>query len=238
MPASVQEGFFRALKPGEELSDATSMTFVLQGGGPNKTTTVSSTSPKRTQFNQVSFLSATSVTWDNVSGSYSEVKIKTDTGITHTFCTLPLGSNTSPNGTDVELTAATLTVGSTPSNNGIGALLDTANNTNVTQLDLTLLKDEDGNETELTPAETGITYSVDQTSQTMTIVPTGTATTVSFTSPKTTAGGAPTTYTDVDGVKCSTDGANQVVQGQFNNTTVTWTTNATVQLQSYTVTFT
>jgi hypothetical protein len=227
---AVQEGFYHALKPNNATSDATAMTFVLQGGGPDESTTANTT-PNR-NLTQFRFGNNTSVTWQTVSGNYSEVKVKTTDGATsRTFCTLPLtdgGGNTtttSPTGTDVELTAATLTVSST----GAAELLATTA-ASKTALSVTLVNDEDGTPTVLSATnETGITYTVDVTSETMTVVGTGT---VSFTNPT-------TTETDVDGVRCETGGGSrQIVQGQFNPTTaLSFTTNATVNLKSYDITF-
>jgi predicted acyl esterase len=231
---AVQEGFFHALKPNNKTSDATAMTFVLQGGGPDESTTAGTT-PSR-NLKKFRFANNTSVTWQNVSGSYSQVKVKTTDGTTsRTFCTLPLTSGgtkttTSPSGTDVELTAATLTVNST----GAAELLATSANTK-TALDVTLVNDEDGGSpTQLTATnETGITYSVDEVNETMTVVGAGT---VSFTSPTITK----TARTDVDGVRCETGGGSrQIVQGQFSPTTaLSFTTNATVSLTNYKITFT
>lgn len=221
---AVQEGFYHALKPTNKTSDATAMTFVLQGGGADESTTANTT-PNR-NLTQFRFGNNTSVTWDNVSGNYSEVKVKTTDGVTsRTFCTLPLSSTTSPSGTDVELTAATLTVSST----GAAELLATSAGTK-TPLDVTLVQDEDGTANALTNTnETGITYSVDQINETMTVVSTGT---VSFTGPT-------STQTDVDGVRCETGGGSrEIVQGQFNPTTaLSFTTNATVKLTSYKINF-
>jgi hypothetical protein len=228
---SVGTGFFDALKPTNKLSDADDMKFKLQGGGTTYTQTATGSSPVAfTVSTEIDFTTNTTITWQNVSGSpttnsFSEVKIETVKGTqTTTFCTLPLSTSIQVSGTDVELTSATLSPGSR------GALsLMAQSSTPTNRIDITLINDNGGATTYLTStAIDDQSYSV--TGTTVDLV---SHATVTFTSPT-------QTHTKVNGVRAMTGGgAETIVEGDFSpTTTLSYTTNATVSLKKYDLTFT
>lgn len=240
----VQAAFYRALKTDWEVTDSSKLRFQLTNGNTADARVESATTNPFVGITTIDWTDNTTITWSTVDATspdgYSAVKVQTTDGTdTYTFCTLPLTKTSlTPNGTDVELTSAVLTVGTTNTGTGVVNLLDTTDTTGDSMnLDLTMIKDQDattGGPTYLTGAgevATNESYSVDWTpNTTQKFIPVQTGTKVDFTSPT-------TGHTNVDGVRARIQGNTTTVASGQLTTNVDWTSNATLQLTEYTVTF-